>query len=157
MKRILTLLISITVLILLGIAFGLGGLPAGYVPSSDVYSHQIGNYYAICWVYLQNYTMLRGALMNQGIFWLLCVSSFGALVALIPFKKVKWLDLVLGCFLLLDGILTFFVPTFFLLGSAQAGNLGLGGGLVAMAILIICAGVLELCKALLLFREKEAE
>lgn len=160
MKKVLALILSISVIILLGVAFGVGGLPGAYVPSSDLASHQIGNYYTIVWnsahILIQNGNIF-GFVMNLVHFFLFCIGSFFALIALVPFKKVKFLDCILGVVFLAVGVLTFFVPTFFLMGSEQAGDVGLGGGLVAMGVLILVAGVLEICKAVLLFTEKEEQ
>lgn len=157
MKRVLALIISISVIILLGVAFGVAALPAAYVPSFDVYSKVVGDYYSIIWVYSQQYLQnnnILGLIVNQAHFFLLCIGSFFALIALIPFRKVKILDIILGVVFIDVGVSTFFVPYFFLRGSAQT-DIGLGGGLVAMAVLIIVAGVLEICKAVLLFTDKE--
>lgn len=159
MKKILALIISISVIILLGVAFGLGALPAAYYPAWDVSAKQIGNYYAITWQYLalsNQYTETYGAVMNQVTFFLLCLSSLLAIVVCVPFKKRPIVDGVLSVMLLATGVLLFFVPYFFVVGSPQT-DIGLGGGLVAMAILVLVAGALNVFKTVLGVLDKKEQ
>ncbi len=157
MKKILTIIISVVVVVLIGITFGLGALPAAYLPSDPIYAKFVGNFYQIVWQYRDSYMMLRGLIMNIGIFFLLCVVGALSLVTLIPFKIRYVGDAILSIALVALGILFFFVPTFFFMRyDGVEMSYSLGGGLIAMGVLTIVAGVLNAIKTIFLIQEKNA-
>ena len=145
MRKFLLPVINIVNLILVGIAFGLGGNTAIYSPKGD--THPIGNYYQVIW----NQPNVLGLVA----FFLFVVGVFLLLVTLVPFKGRKFVALVNGGMLIASGILTLGLGNE-LARPASNPSFENSGSLIAFTVLLFIAGGLAILIALLeLFMKKE--
>ncbi len=142
MRKFILPVINIVNLILVGIAFGLGGNTAINAPISPS-AHPRGNYYQLIW----NTPTVLGVVA----FFLFVVGVFLLLVTLVPFKGRKFVALVNGGMLIASGVITLG------LGSSVTNFMWENtGSLVAMCTLMFVAGGLAILMALLeLFMKKE--
>ena len=135
MRKFLLPVINIVNLILVGIAFALGGNTAAYTPSGTERA-PLGNYYQLVWN--------KPEVLGVVAFFLFVVGVFFLLVTLIPFKARKFVALCDGAMLIASGVLTLG------LASNVAGTLGASnsGSLIALCVLLIVAGGLAVLMAL---------
>ena len=131
MRKFLLPVINIVNLILLGIAFGLGGNTAIYTPAGTERT-SLGNYYQVIW---NNPTV-----MSVVTFFLFVTGVALCLFTLIPFKGRKFVALICGGMLIASGVLTLTLG-----GSLANPVLGYtnSGSLIALVVLLIVAGALE--------------
>ena len=139
MKRILSPLINLVSLILVGVAFGLGGLSAAHHAGND---SNMGTYYQLIW---QNPKFLP-----VFGFFALCVGAFLLLVVFLPFVR-KFAAPLAGALLIVSGVFALLTP------KAIQSNVAveLQPGLIAMAVLLFIAGAFSLIVCALEFLSKE--
>ena len=135
MRKFLLPVINIVNLILVGIAFALGGNTAAYSPA-DTERVALGNYYQLVW----NNPQVLGVVA----FFLFVVGVFFLLVTLIPFKARKFVACLDGAMLIASGVLTLGLA-----GTVANPSLGYtnSGSLIAVAVLMIVAGGLAVLMA----------
>ena len=138
MNKILSPIINLISLILVGAAFGLGGLTAAH----NAHDASIGAYYQLVW---WNPT----ALSLVGFF-ALCVGAFLLLVVFLP-KSRKLFAPVAGLFLILAGVLALLTPKSVARGATVTNQ----PGLIALAVLLFVAGAFSLVVCTLEFLSKE--
>ena len=145
MRKFLLPVINIVNLILVGIAFALGGNTAAYSPAGTE-RVALGNYYQLVWNNPQPFGVVAFFLFVVGVFFLL--------VTLVPFKARKFVACLDGAMLVAAGVLTLSLA-----GTVANETLGYtnSGSLIAVAVLMIVAGGLALLMSFyeLFFIKKE--
>ena len=144
MRKFLLPVINIVNLILVGIAFALGGNTAVYSPAKE--EHAIGNYYQIVWN--------KPEVLGVVAFFLFVVGVFFLLVTLVPFKVRKFVAICDGGMLIAAGILTLMIGRSIAQFPDVTENTG---SLIAMCVLMFVAGGLAILMALLEFAFNKKE
>lgn len=151
MRKFVFSIISLVNMILAGIAFGLGSNTAMFISKAE--ENPSGNFYQLVFPGIAE----RVSPANIICFVLLVLASFLALVALIPFKGRKFVNILGGGSFIAAGVLTLWVPTNYMLTTTAPGKLHFfsSGSLIAMAVLLIVAGALALLGAIIEFIPKK--
>lgn len=146
MRKILIPVVNLVVFILVGIAFGLGALPAIHQPADTAYS--VGNFYEVIWS-----SQLPS---NPSIsFILLCVGMLGVIVSFISFKGRKFVAAISGLVLIGAGVMCLLVPQNYFAAFETTNGLSysIGAGLIGMSVLSFIAGALSICVSALDFKK----
>lgn len=147
MRKFLIPIINLVNIILVSISFGLANNTS--VVDAGLHDAPRGNYYQLVW----NASDKANVLGIVGFF-LFVVAAAVMLFNFLPFKVRKFTSILAGGMFIAAGVLFLKTP-----GGAAIHyiNMSLTGSLIAMAILVIIAGVLSLVMAALDFTSKKAE
>lgn len=146
MKKILSPIINLISLILVGVAFGLGGLSAAHIASASHTSTEgnMGTYYQLVW------SVEHKSVLAIVGFFLLCVGAFLLLVVFLP-KIRKFVAPLAGGMLIAAGVIALLMPAR-IQPTLTVEN---QPGLIAMAVLLFVAGGFSLIVCALEFLSKE--
>lgn len=137
MRKILVVIADALVLVLTGVAFGLGGMTAFYRPALPEKQHPVYNYYQMVWADTSHLSAI-----NVIVFLFFCIAAVITIIAFFDMKGRKWLLLAAGIIYVTCGILMLYSPKFYLDAFADRSSLDwkLGGGLIGMGVLVIISG-----------------
>ena len=156
MRKFVFSIISLVNMILAGIAFGLGSNTAMYISKAE--ENPSGNFYQLVFPGSPGKLIAeRVSPANIICFVLLVLASVLAVLALIPSKERKVVNVLGGGSFIAAGVLTLWVPTNYMLTTTAPGKLHFfsSGSLIAMAVLLIVAGALALLGAIIEFIPKK--
>lgn len=153
MRKFLFSIISVINMILLGIAYGLGSNTAMYLIKPD--EHPVGNWYQLVF----NACDKGYAVQNIVGFVLLVAATALVVLALIPFRCRKYVNILAGAALIVGGIFVLQSPANYLAmsGAEVIPTYHLSGSLIAMATLMFVAAGLAIIGAFAEFATKKAK
>ena len=146
MRKFLLPIINLVNVILVSIAWGLSAntsvIDAGH---SD---EACGNFYQVVW------QGSRANVLGIIAFFLFCFASLAMLVAFLPVKVRKFVSCCAGVMFIATGVLFLLapIPPHYARGIAEAE---LTGSLIAMAVLVFCAGAFSLVMSVIEFLSKK--
>ena len=154
MRKFVFSIISIVNMILVGIAFGLGANSAAYITGNE--DKVIGNFYQLVF---KSPNGGNPSWINILCFALIVLAAALAVVALIPFKGRKFVNILGGGSFIAAGVLTLWVPTNYMELSEAETKLSFAskGSLIAMSVLLLVAGALALIGAIVEFLPSKKE